>query len=321
MTKPVYDPTTYKILPLLQNEEQGQLEKIANFFDIFNKKTREVKTFPETLVGGAALERLFFYNANNDLAGSTVNVIEWTQEMEDLAVSGIITPPPFNNTKSVLFDGVDEYVNFGDVNNFDIANAFSVSLWVKPDNIAASRILFSKAGAAPAVKGYMLRHNATTGALFLQMRSSTNRSFTFDKSLVASSWQHVVFTYAGGSNINGAHVYLDAVKSNTPASGSLSGTMLEGQDFILGSRSGSFYFSGNIDEVTVWNKELSQAEVTELYNSGAPADPTLHSASANLTQYNPMGDGDTHPTLQDDVGSNDGTMTNMAPSNIVSDTP
>lgn len=226
------------------------------------------------------------------------------------ALSNEVSGEPNALSLSTLFDGVDQYVDFGDVHKYDISQAFSISMWVKPQNISAARILFSKAGPGPAVDGYMLRHDATTGALFLQMRSGTDRSHTFDKSLTASVWQHVVFTYAGGSNINGAHVYLDASKSSTPSSGSLSGTMLVGADFFLGQRNGSFYFSGNMDEVTVWDKELTQSEVTELYNSGSPEDPTGHSAAANLQSWYKMGDGDTAPTISDNVGSDDGTMIN-----------
>jgi hypothetical protein len=195
-------------------------------------------------------------------------------------------------------------------------------MWVKPDNISATRILFSKAGSAPNVRGYMLRHNATTGDLFLQMRStSANRNHTFDISLTASVWQHIVFTYNGGSNISGASVYKNGTKNSSSPSGGLGGTMLEGQDFNIASRNGGFFFSGHMDEITVWNKELSQAEVDELYNSGVPFNPTDHSAVANLQSYYTMGDLDTFPTIADNQGSDDLTMINMTAGDIVEDTP
>lgn len=226
------------------------------------------------------------------------------------------------NEKSVLFDGVNEYVTMGDVHNFDIATAFSISLWVKPNNIASNRILFSKAGPSPNVIGYMLRQNEITGKLFMQLRpSGTKRSHTYDKSLTAGIWQHVVFTYAGGSNRSGAEVYLNASKATTPPAGTLSGSMVASQDFLLGQRTSNFYYSGNMDEVSIWDKELTQAEVTEIYNSGAPADLSQHSASANLTSWYRMGDDDTFPTLTDNVGSDDGTMTNMEAGDIEEDVP
>ena len=39
------------------------------------------------------------------------------------------------------------------------------------------------------------------------------------------------------------------------------------------------------NDVTIWNKELSSSEVTELYNSGTVMDAQTHSASSNLIGY------------------------------------
>lgn len=223
--------------------------------------------------------------------------------------------------KSINFDGINDYLTGGNVHNYDHSNAFSVSMWVKPQNVSANRILFSKAGSAPNVRGYMLRHN-TGGAIFIQLRSSgANRSHTFTSTLTASVWQHLVFTYDGGSNINGARVYIDASVGDTPSSGGLSGSWLEGQDFLIAQRTGTFFYSGNIDEVTVWDKALTQSEVTELYNSGTLFDPSTHSAAVNLQSYYRMGDGDTFPTITDNVGSDDLTMINMDSGDIEDDSP
>lgn len=229
---------------------------------------------------------------------------------------------PLNNVYSTSFDGIDEDCNGGNIHNYDIADAFTVSLWVKPQNLAATRLLFSKAGPGPGVIGWMLRHNVG-GQLFLQMRTgSTNRTHTFNSTLTAGVWQQVVFTYAGGSNVSGAIPYLNAViDTNLSGSQSLSGSMLVDQPFLLGQRNNTLYFSGLIDSVTVWNKALSQAEVTELYNGGAPTNPTEHSAAGNLVSWYRMGDGAVYPTIPDVVSGLDLTMTNMSPTNFVEDVP
>ena len=39
------------------------------------------------------------------------------------------------------------------------------------------------------------------------------------------------------------------------------------------------------NDLTIWNKELSDSEVTELYNSGSVMNATTHSASQNLVGY------------------------------------
>ena len=39
------------------------------------------------------------------------------------------------------------------------------------------------------------------------------------------------------------------------------------------------------NDLTIWNKQLSDSEVTSLYNSGTAIDPETHSASSNLIGY------------------------------------
>ena len=56
-------------------------------------------------------------------------------------------------------------------------------------------------------------------------------------------------------------------------------------------------------------------QVGELYNSGTPIDPRTHSRSSNLIHWYRFGDdlvGDLIPTIKDQVGSSNGTMTNTA---------
>ena len=47
--------------------------------------------------------------------------------------AGSVRPTPsFSNTKSVLFDGVDDFVNCGNVTTLNNATNGSWSLWIKP---------------------------------------------------------------------------------------------------------------------------------------------------------------------------------------------
>ena len=52
--------------------------------------------------------------------------------------------PPFANTKSLLFDGVDDYLNLGRVTAMEGATNFSASMWVKPTSYAGIRSLLGK---------------------------------------------------------------------------------------------------------------------------------------------------------------------------------
>ncbi|MBP93388.1 MAG: hypothetical protein CMC55_04645, partial [Flavobacteriaceae bacterium] len=78
---------------------------------------------------------------------------------------------------------------------------------------------------------------------------------------------------------------------------------------------GDGFWIGNIDEVSIYNIELTAANVTTLYNDGFA---NTVAADTGLIGWWRMGDGGiigdpiaTPPTIPDETGNNDGTMTNM----------
>ena len=74
-------------------------------------------------------------------------------------------------------------------------------------------------------------------------------------------------------------------------------------------------------DVVRFDKAAAGTEVSDIYNSGAPLDLTTLSSNTNLQSWWRMGDGDTYPTITDNKGSVNGTMTNMESGDIVSDVP
>jgi hypothetical protein len=108
---------------------------------------------------------------------------------------GIMFPAAdLENNWSALLDGNNDHFDFGDAHNYDNAKAFSLSMWIKPDNLTQQRCLWSKAEIGGNTSGWGLYHNAS-GKLFLQMRAtSQNRQHTFGITLT-TAWQHIVMTY------------------------------------------------------------------------------------------------------------------------------
>ena len=68
----------------------------------------------------------------------------------------LFTPVDFFNDKSILLDGVDEYLNAGNNFNYDNANQWSLSMWIKPNNLTTQRCLYSKATPHATVWGWGL---------------------------------------------------------------------------------------------------------------------------------------------------------------------
>ncbi|MBW2675571.1 MAG: hypothetical protein JRD89_19530, partial [Deltaproteobacteria bacterium] len=118
------------------------------------------------------------------------------------------------------------------------------------------------------------------------------------------NWHHVVLTKSTGSSLAAGdfHIYVDGNDEALDVTcDSLSSSYVTSAEFILASNDGGGYeLAGKIDDVSVYDDELSQAEVTAIYNSGEPVDNRLLSSSGNLVGYWRMGDNATSPTIPDD---------------------
>jgi hypothetical protein len=231
---------------------------------------------------------------------------------------------PTFTQRSILFDSVNEYINIGDVPelDFEYDDPFSLSCWIFPYGINANRGIIGK-GSGSAIGWSLIHYGGTGGSTdrpegkieFLMRAASTGNGYIqvypgsrYDAPYGA--WFHLVMTYDGSNNGSGFHWYINGVEiinyihSNTPFTATLKNT----NSFRIGVEQS--YYGGWMDEVSVWGKELSQADVTELYNGGDPADLSTHTSVANLVGWWRMGE-----------GSEDGTMTNMEVTDIVGDSP
>lgn len=247
-----------------------------------------------------------------------------------------VTPAPsWTNTYSVRFDGVNELartINAG-IENDTKSGGRSISVWFKLDALINNGTLVRLQGNSTATyRGFWslrLFNSGSNYVIRLQRRVNGGETFSpanvIDGStpLAIGTWYNVVVTTNGSGHIFYLNGSVDMPR-NTGCLGDWWGDCLFDDSqvgFALGGNPlvVNAILSGNIDEVTYWDGELTSSEVTELYNSGNPADPTTHSQAANLLSYWKMGDGDTYPTLQDSAGSYDLTMLNMESGDIETD--
>lgn len=228
-----------------------------------------------------------------------------------------------DNQFSLEFDGINDRVEFASTafTGFDISNQWSMSFWIWVDNLSSQRCIYSKTTQDASVNGFSIQLT-TAGNVFIQMRTaSTQTAYTGSAIVAPQTWTNIIVTYSGASNINGIRVYKNAVVDTTPGSAPIVGSLHVGQTPMMGSRGTAFNFSGNIDEPSFWTKTLSQAEVTALY-ALPPSSVQLHSAAAvSLEHWWRMGDGDTFPTIVDQVDAQHGTMTGMMADDIVAEVP
>lgn len=234
---------------------------------------------------------------------------------------------PFGNENSLEFDGINDYLETPHSTdlNFERTNAFSISHWIKIDNITATHFWLSKRENAGNVRGWQTFYFANSGpALSLSNINVGNRLFVYGPALPINTWYHIIFTYDGSSSASGVKMYLNGTSvSLVVQENTLTGTIQTNVPTNFGTRNGATgnFFSGKADEIAVWNIELNQSQVNDIYNSGVVRDLSTLSTGANLISWWRMGDNDTYPTILDQIGSNDFTMLNMTNSDINTDIP
>ena len=230
--------------------------------------------------------------------------------------------PSFVNDYSLLFDGVNDYVDCGSIATLQSTSQHSLSAWFKTsDRTKRQGILKWYNGTGQWIEMSM----STTEFLFIPSGVS-GYGKTPSSGVSNGVWNHVVMVFDGSAtgNSNRLKAYLNGAALSLSFTGSIptTTTAMTGGSFKIGERFvGQDYFLGNIDEPAVFDYALTQTNVTDIYNSGAPTD--LNSLTTAPAHWYRNGDSDTYPTITDigSAASNDGTMVNMDAADIVTDVP
>jgi hypothetical protein len=210
------------------------------------------------------------------------------------------------NDLSGNYSGTPTDVSYG-VGEFDLAGVFngstsniqlpalglggnqsrSVSVWVKVDSLATTRPIFSY-GDEQVGKGFNFAIGAS-GAIFVGYYSRDYSTTTTP--ITTNTWYHIVVTYNGGltQDASNTGIYVNKVPLDKTSTGSYTGVANTTNTFYeIGQRKTFTNFDGQIDQVRIFNKALSQAEVATLFDETACAEAAC---SGTTNTLNILGDG------------------------------
>jgi hypothetical protein len=214
----------------------------------------------------------------------------------------------YSNTNALSFNGSTEYIDTFYVPDSSLANAFSISAYVKsssigisPGNTIIGTYDFTNNSATGGQNRARFYINilVNSGAYELLVGFGTFQNAYELGNFNASQWNHIAVTY-DGSNLklycNGgspAHTISLSSPGLLPPMGSYDGHLYIGATNRLEQnlvQNPGQYWNGDIDEVMLWNTELTQGEVQAYANtigSGSIPDPN---AITGLQLWNRMGD-------------------------------
>jgi len=182
-----------------------------------------------------------------------------------------------------IYDGSTDYTSVVLSSNIITSGTFAVSLWVRPDTEdTGTHALAGRWDAAGGSRQFICALDSANAYFGLVQSDTTNKTYQPTLSLGSGSWHHLVYM-ANGSSLE---VYADGVRKGTgltydgtlqtPAATNLHFGKLRESDNI-------WNLDGTLDEVGIWDKELTPAQITYLYNSGSGR--TYPITLTDLTNY------------------------------------
>ncbi len=276
----------------------------------------------------------------------TVKAINYFGEAQE-AITINVASPPFSNTKSVKFSNLD-YLNGNaslinsvlgrSANGSGASDAWTISMWVKPQGSQNNQTLFFYGGDDLKNEGNIwVRYygHSSLQTIRLQYGSDNNR-LTFippDDSFPKGQWTHLMITYDGGttgsssSDLNNYYsrfnIYSNGILQTTSKGHTNYGFSggINDDLFRIGREGNATSYirsDGKVDELAIWDSDQSSSAAS-IYNGGDAHDLSL--LASPPSNWWRMGDGDTFPALVDNIGSADLIMNNMTVANIVNDVP
>ncbi len=202
-------------------------------------------------------------------------------------------------------DGVDDWVTVPDSDSLDISNSFTLEIWVKPLSTSTQSVIYKE-----YAKGSVYSLYAAEGG-DLPMSSlndgQADRVISGSSVLPVNQWSHLTSTYDGAVQ----KLYVDGVliseRAQTGLIRSSKGVLRIGGNKLWGD-----YFHGFIDEVRVYNRALTQAEIAgDINTSIASTKPKIlvlgNGTVETAVNTNPEGTAEAFKT----TAAKDGVITAM----------
>ncbi|MFB9966496.1 LamG domain-containing protein, partial [Sinosporangium siamense] len=158
---------------------------------------------------------------------------------------------------ALSFDGIDAWVTVPHSPSLRLTNGMTLSAWVKPTGVGGYRTVVMKDHTNGSAYGlYSSNGDAVPSAWMLKPDAASHNIVNGTSPLPVDTWSHIAITYDGTD----AHLYVDGTQTTTiPMTGSLIDD--NGSLHLGGNTKWGEYFAGVIDEVRVYNRAQTAAQI------------------------------------------------------------
>ena len=195
-------------------------------------------------------------------------------------ISGAV-PVAGVNGSGLRFDGVNDWVTVADSASLDLTAALTIEAWVNPVSQSGdwrTIVMKERAGGLVytlyAYDGAPLSGGTNRPAGYARL-GGVDRAVRGPATLPLNTWTHLAMTYGGGAlrfYVNGTQVASLAATANIAVSGQ---PLRIGGNAVWGE-----FFNGVIDEVRIYNRQLTGAEIAADMDGTVPPPPINRSPIA-----------------------------------------
>ncbi|MCB0533908.1 MAG: choice-of-anchor D domain-containing protein [Lewinellaceae bacterium] len=247
-------------------------------------------------------------NSSNDACGiQNLSLSKTSFDCDDVF-------PTLSNDYAVETDGINDYLDMGDLNNaLDFAPKATLQIWMRPLSVTTANQSYLESNSAGNYLSLESGGGVNGGKMYLWANNGgggTPNAFTVNDVITVNQWTNYTAVYDGtqANNADRIRIYVNGVQQTLVFSGTIPTTLGNLPGFFMGSQNGSSQFANNqYDEVRVWNKALSPAEVAANWNQ------TLMGNEAGLVAYYTFEDGPGSSTVTEQVTQQSATLNNMDP--------
>jgi len=230
-----------------------------------------------------------------------------------------LTTDRFSNPNSAYsFNGTSNYIDVNDAAPLRLSNTdYSISFWTYVNAYSmggGTAFIYKRSNGSQNGWGLGVDQGTQNKLMMVTSESTDPRGYSIS-TLPLNGWHHVTVTYSLASQE--IKFYIDGLLDNTttgvdnnynPVGGmpspnaNCSSVMRFGQD----TKNNSYWLNGKLDDIGIWNRTLSECEISDLYNA------QLGSLNTSATQTETALDTYTWP-INNQTYNQSGTYTAVIP--------
>jgi outer membrane protein assembly factor BamB len=178
-----------------------------------------------------------------------------------------------NPDRAYRFNGHGDYIDCGNRAPLNITGSISIALWLYADTIDYNFHGIASKKNSPGNQTYNLQTDSSHSTHVINsIRWGGVGPDLFSPAIDAGSWHFVVAIFSSETQMK--YVYMDGALTDSISTSPISAFLVSNDNLLLGTVAPAYVpgwsWNGKLDEIRIYNRVLSDSEVSALYHDSNP---------------------------------------------------